>query len=222
MFHTGHHASKNKRDYAKASLYYSVAAESEHSAVAMFALAYMHEYGYGVPRDLFLAKRYYDDTLVTNPEAYLPVNLALARLWIKMWIFGGAWVGVSDKEEATDENVDIPLPPPALEIDDQASGDIFGLEENEETGEGLVANIVLGLVLVYMLYRYGLDWVNQLRGQPFVAPPAPRPAAADNIDVPRQAVPTPSAGPSTGMGQEEKKNDEQAEGSNVLREGESK
>ncbi len=30
---------------------------------AMFNMGYMHEYGYGVPMDLHLAKRYYDEAL---------------------------------------------------------------------------------------------------------------------------------------------------------------
>jgi SEL1 protein len=55
IFQSGIHLSKNKPDYAKAALYYQVAAESEHSSVAMYGLAYMHEYGVGVPRDLHLA-----------------------------------------------------------------------------------------------------------------------------------------------------------------------
>eukprot|EP01113_Clastostelium_recurvatum_P029831 TRINITY_DN3608_c0_g1_i1.p1 TRINITY_DN3608_c0_g1~~TRINITY_DN3608_c0_g1_i1.p1 ORF type:complete len:716 (-),score=161.54 TRINITY_DN3608_c0_g1_i1:8-1849(-) len=51
-----------------------------HSAQAMFNLGYMHQYGKGKPKDLFLAKRYYDMALSSNPEAYLPVGLALIGL----------------------------------------------------------------------------------------------------------------------------------------------
>ncbi|KAI4339576.1 hypothetical protein MLD38_024502 [Melastoma candidum] len=43
----------------------------------------MHEHGQGLPNDLHLAKRYYDQALETDPDAKLPVALALASLWIR-------------------------------------------------------------------------------------------------------------------------------------------
>lgn len=58
-------------------------AQSQSNAQAMFNLGYMHEHGQGLPFDLHLAKRYYDQALENDPAAKLPVSLALASLWIR-------------------------------------------------------------------------------------------------------------------------------------------
>lgn len=58
-------------------------AKSQSNAQAMFNLGYMHEHGLGLPLDLHLAKRYYDQALEVDPAAKLPVSLALAGLWIR-------------------------------------------------------------------------------------------------------------------------------------------
>ena len=46
----------------------------------MFNLAYMHENGLGLKKDLHLAKRFYDMAFDTSVEAHLPVTLALFKL----------------------------------------------------------------------------------------------------------------------------------------------
>lgn len=58
-------------------------AKSQSNAQAMFNLGYMHEHGQGLPFDLHLAKRYYDQALASEPTAKLPVTLALASLWLR-------------------------------------------------------------------------------------------------------------------------------------------
>lgn len=58
-------------------------AKSQSNAQAMFNLGYMHEHGLGLPLDLYLAKRYYDQALEVDPAAKLPVSLALVSLWIR-------------------------------------------------------------------------------------------------------------------------------------------
>lgn len=58
-------------------------AKSQSNAQAMFNLGYMHEHGQGLPLDLHLAKRYYDQALEMDPAAKLPVTLALTSLWIR-------------------------------------------------------------------------------------------------------------------------------------------
>ena len=58
-------------------------ARSQSNVQAMFNLGYMHEHGQGIPLDLHLAKRYYDQALEIDPAANLPVTLALASLWIR-------------------------------------------------------------------------------------------------------------------------------------------
>ena len=68
-------------DYQQAAHHYRVASES-HNTQAMFNLGYMHEYGIGLPRDFHLAKRFYDRADDTSSEAHIPVNLALAQLWL--------------------------------------------------------------------------------------------------------------------------------------------
>ncbi|KAF7249444.1 hypothetical protein EYD10_05221 [Varanus komodoensis] len=68
-----------KRDYVTAAIHYNLAA-SQQSAQAMFNLAYMYEYGLGIPQDIHLARRWYGMAAETNPEAFIPVALAYIRL----------------------------------------------------------------------------------------------------------------------------------------------
>ncbi|EXJ87240.1 hypothetical protein A1O3_04199 [Capronia epimyces CBS 606.96] len=75
----------------KATTCYTTAAESHHSAQALWNLGWMHENGIGsVTQDFHMAKRYYDLALEMNKEAYLPVTLALTKLRLRSW-----WNGVS-------------------------------------------------------------------------------------------------------------------------------
>ncbi|XP_023519772.1 ERAD-associated E3 ubiquitin-protein ligase component HRD3A-like [Cucurbita pepo subsp. pepo] len=69
-------------DYDRAAEAY-MHAKSQLNAQAMFNLGYMHEHGLGLPFDLHLAKRYYDQALELDPAARLPVKLALASLWLR-------------------------------------------------------------------------------------------------------------------------------------------
>lgn len=58
-------------------------AKSQSNSQAIFNLGYMHEHGQGLPYDLHLAKRYYDQALETDSAAKLPVTFALASLWVR-------------------------------------------------------------------------------------------------------------------------------------------
>lgn len=58
-------------------------ARSQVNAQAMFNLGYMYEHGQGLPFDLHLAKRYYDQALEYDSAAKLPVTLAILSLWIR-------------------------------------------------------------------------------------------------------------------------------------------
>ncbi|KAL9440981.1 hypothetical protein AB3S75_019624 [Citrus x aurantiifolia] len=71
-----------QRDYERAAEAY-MHARLQSNAQAMFNLGYMHEHGQGLPLDLHLAKRYYDQALEVDPAAKLPVTLALTSLWIR-------------------------------------------------------------------------------------------------------------------------------------------
>ncbi|KAK3151100.1 hypothetical protein QOZ80_3AG0241710 [Eleusine coracana subsp. coracana] len=70
------------RDYERAAEAY-MHARSQSNAQAMFNLGYMHEHGHGLPFDLHLAKRYYDQAVEVDPAARLPVLLALTSLWLR-------------------------------------------------------------------------------------------------------------------------------------------
>jgi SEL1 protein len=70
------------RDFERAAEAY-MHAHSQANAQAMFNLGYMHEHGEGLPFDLHLAKRYYDQALETDSDAKLPVMLALLSVWIR-------------------------------------------------------------------------------------------------------------------------------------------
>lgn len=67
----------------KAAACYASAAGTQVSSLAMHNLGWMHENGIGVSQDFHLAKRYYDLSLSTNSEAYLPVTLSLVKLHLR-------------------------------------------------------------------------------------------------------------------------------------------
>lgn len=100
-----------ERDFDRAAEAY-MHAKSQANAQAMFNLGYMHEHGLGLPLDLHLAKRYYDQALEVDPAAKLPVSLALSSLWIRRNYANSFVVGMIDslpdvypKVEAWVENV---------------------------------------------------------------------------------------------------------------------
>ncbi|KAL9581549.1 MAG: hypothetical protein Q9212_003835 [Teloschistes hypoglaucus] len=70
-------------DMEKAATCYQTAAETHHSAQALWNLGWIHENGIGLEQDFHLAKRFYDQALETNQEAYLPVKMSLFKLRIR-------------------------------------------------------------------------------------------------------------------------------------------
>lgn len=66
----------------EASHHYRAAAGLR-SGQALFNLGAMHEYGMGLPVDLHLAKRYYDQALKADEAGWLPVTMALEGLKLK-------------------------------------------------------------------------------------------------------------------------------------------
>jgi SEL1 protein len=74
-----------QRDPEKAATCYIAAADQLHSGMAQWNLGWMHENGVGVEQDYYLAKRYYDLSLYSAPDGYLPVKLALIQLYVKSW-----------------------------------------------------------------------------------------------------------------------------------------
>ncbi|KNE54198.1 hypothetical protein AMAG_00194 [Allomyces macrogynus ATCC 38327] len=80
-----YHGRGAPQDFAQALQYYSIAAESDLTGLAMWNLAYMYHHGLGAPKDRHLAKRYYDLALATNSDAWLPVSLSLLHLHAANW-----------------------------------------------------------------------------------------------------------------------------------------
>ncbi|TGZ72794.1 hypothetical protein CRM22_001870, partial [Opisthorchis felineus] len=72
-------------DYMKAVQHYRIASELHQNSQAMFNLAYMHEQGLGLKRDIHLAKRYYDLATEASLDAKVPVALALLKLSVSFW-----------------------------------------------------------------------------------------------------------------------------------------
>ncbi|KAK3680455.1 ERAD-associated protein [Vermiconidia calcicola] len=78
---------------------YQAAAETMQSAQAMWNLGWLHENGIGIEQDFHLAKRFYDQALETNKEAYLPVKMSLWKLRWRSWWNGVTRGGVHGIEE---------------------------------------------------------------------------------------------------------------------------
>ncbi|KFY17458.1 hypothetical protein V492_00652 [Pseudogymnoascus sp. VKM F-4246] len=70
-------------DMEKAAACYTAASEFHQSAQALYNLGWMHENGVGLIQDFHLAKRFYDEALETNDEAYFPVTLSLLKLRLR-------------------------------------------------------------------------------------------------------------------------------------------
>lgn len=65
----------------RASEHYRIAAEEGANPQAFFNLGFMHQYGEGLSKDKFLAKRYYDQSIEVNPnEAMIPATIAILYL----------------------------------------------------------------------------------------------------------------------------------------------
>lgn len=91
-------------DVEKAVQCYQVASQFQQSAQALWNLGYMYENGIGMKQDFHLAKRFYDQAMEANVEAYLPVTLSLLKLRLRsLWntISGGDInpIGPDDQEE---------------------------------------------------------------------------------------------------------------------------
>eukprot|EP01103_Thecamoeba_quadrilineata_P012454 TRINITY_DN3213_c0_g1_i2.p1 TRINITY_DN3213_c0_g1~~TRINITY_DN3213_c0_g1_i2.p1 ORF type:complete len:323 (-),score=59.99 TRINITY_DN3213_c0_g1_i2:34-1002(-) len=68
-------------DFRKSVYHFRQASDLRH-AQASFNLGYMHEHGLGLPKDFFLAKRFYDLASEFTGDATVPVALALA--WLRI------------------------------------------------------------------------------------------------------------------------------------------
>jgi len=71
-------------NFAKSVERYRDAGDRAHPQ-ALFNLGYMHENGLSIPKDFHLAKRYYDQAATHSDKAWVPVQIALVHLHIRMW-----------------------------------------------------------------------------------------------------------------------------------------
>ncbi|EPY52570.1 hypothetical protein SPOG_01890 [Schizosaccharomyces cryophilus OY26] len=71
-----------QKDYEKAYKYYEIASEKGGATgMALWNMAYMHEYGRGRERDTHIAKRYLDE-LSVNQIAYIPFRLIISLVFL--------------------------------------------------------------------------------------------------------------------------------------------
>ncbi|KAG7586913.1 Sel1-like repeat [Arabidopsis thaliana x Arabidopsis arenosa] len=148
-----------ERDFMRAAEAYMYA-KSQSNAQAMFNLGYMHEHGEGLPFDLHLAKRYYDQALQSDAAAKLPVTLALASVWVRRNYADTALVQVLDS-----------LPEVYRKVEEWV--------ENVVLEEGNATILTLFLCLMTVLYLRGrqrrqvvLDPVGADVAQPLAGPVA--------------------------------------------------
>ncbi|CAF0981859.1 unnamed protein product [Adineta ricciae] len=73
-----------EQSYETAATHYKYASDQSQNPQAMFNLAYMHEKGLGLKKDIHLAKRFYDMAAETSVEAHLPVNIVLFKLHFQL------------------------------------------------------------------------------------------------------------------------------------------
>lgn len=79
---TSSSSAENLEQSYEKSLYFYRRAKDLNNAQAMFNLGYMHEHGKGLPQDFHLAKRHYDMAAEADPVAYVPVLMALGKLYV--------------------------------------------------------------------------------------------------------------------------------------------
>ncbi|CAF1142570.1 unnamed protein product, partial [Didymodactylos carnosus] len=74
-----------EKSYEIAATHYKLASDQSPNPQAMFNLAYMHEKGLGLKKDIHLAKRFYDMAAETSTDAQLPVAIVLFKLHLELF-----------------------------------------------------------------------------------------------------------------------------------------
>lgn len=143
----GSELSSQIQNYEKSVYHYRRASELR-NAQAMFNLGFMHEHGQGLAQDFHLAKRYYDMAAETDPVAYVPVILALAKMYVH-------WAVVFVKQYFTGELNGVSMPSyffgkgsPAEDVDKE---DIW---EWAASHEDIIITLLFGLFILLLLVRY--------------------------------------------------------------------
>jgi len=180
---------------------YQSAAETLQSAQAMWNLGWMHENGVGIEQDFHLAKRFYDQALETNREAYLPVKLSLFKLrWRSWWnkVTKGDIHGIEEDTAERKRRTFAEWLNDFLEADAAAyydnyegddwdaqhdpmpGGDEYWDEGEEYDDDGLVDTLLIGGLIA------ALAWLIYYRGQQARLAEQRRRMAVDGEDQPQQ------------------------------------
>ena len=135
---------------AEAARHYRAASDLK-DPQATFNLGFQHHHGLGLPKDLNLAKRFYDLAQEHSPDARVAVGLALAHLWVdRCWavVFDGErdqelhpfvrWLAGQEDVEGVEEGQGDPL-------------DFWNVDLEQDT---LVIGLVAGLLGVVVYLRY--------------------------------------------------------------------
>lgn len=89
-------------DKEVAAGFYFKAMQDKKSSQASFNLGYMHQYGYGLPKDYTKAKMYYEQAVSFaksegKPEAWFPVKMALVSLFFHRLYDSYNWLWLNPK-----------------------------------------------------------------------------------------------------------------------------
>jgi len=131
-------------NFEMAAMHYRSASDLQ-NAQATFNLGYMHQFGIGLPRDFWLAKRFYDSAETMTSEAKVPVSMALTVLWVHR-IWQDFWTSPPPASEVRQAAIDEPN-------DDEHVFSVDGLiEALEDIEDDTVIAIVVFVVLCVVLY----------------------------------------------------------------------
>jgi len=115
-------------DYSKAASYYRYI--GNHHPQAHFNLGYMHQYGEGVKKDIYLAKRYYDHTLQMQPDAFLSVYFCLFNIGIE---YATQLYSEGKHEQLMSDMIDYFVPRVYFDFYEQIMQEWYGEEEMQQT-----------------------------------------------------------------------------------------
>ena len=133
------------KNYEISSVYYQIAADSERSALAMWNLGWMYEYGIGVEKDYHLAKRWYDSSQNHSPQAFLPIKIALLKVRVKLAFEDFKnMLFVKPETEVEDDNEPEKLS--TLESDST-------FVENSKSNYQTLFSVFLGLFILFLLWK---------------------------------------------------------------------
>lgn len=161
-------------------------------------IAFMYENGLGLEQDFHLAKRMYDMCYATNSGGYVPVQLALSKLyvkWVFLWLTGRSRSGNPFTKQIQDfaqvrpggsDRAALANQQDERQADEE---DILSLTDDFEDEGGLLSedSLILGLALVGAFLLY---YRNRLAGPQDQAPPRPH-----EFPIPRPRAPQENQAP---------------------------